>query len=513
MRILAAPTFASRVRAVAPDPLLVMRLGLFIVCLGAMARTEADPDLWGHVRFGADIVAARNVPRLDAYSFTSDRPWVNHEWLAEVLMFGAYRALGASGLILLKTVLVLALFVMVIRQVRPLEHVIVRDRFTVLLAIALLPRVLPVRPQIFSLVLFCALLALVTAADRGRWRTLVAVPVLMVFWVNLHGGWLVGLGVLGVWVTCTFGSRGRSRRQRAILLAVGAASVAATLVNPYGPGLWRFLYETVGFGRADVSDWQPIYRLPVITAASWLLVAVVAVVVTVRARATARPASVAITALLLIGSFRVSRLDAFFAIAVVMLLAPMLAPRQGTAEVRATAPRPFHRLGRTRFVAAGAAAIALALVPLALGVGREAGCIGMSRAFMPEPDAARFVLANHLTGRMVTWFDWGEYAIWYFSPSIQVSLDGRRETVYTDATIAANRGFFFARDGAALGYPDRVKADYVWLPNALQAAAGLNHAGWVRIFRGPVSSIFARRAATYYVQPARSLGPACYPGP
>jgi hypothetical protein len=68
----AAPTVASRLRAVAPDPLLVMRLGLLLVCLAVMARTEADPDLWGHVRFGADIVAAQSVPRVDVYSFTSD---------------------------------------------------------------------------------------------------------------------------------------------------------------------------------------------------------------------------------------------------------------------------------------------------------------------------------------------------------------------------------------------------------------------------------------------------------
>jgi len=39
---------------------------------------------------------------IDPYSYTSDIPWLNHEWLSEIVMYGAYNAAGAPGLIILK---------------------------------------------------------------------------------------------------------------------------------------------------------------------------------------------------------------------------------------------------------------------------------------------------------------------------------------------------------------------------------------------------------------------------
>ena len=59
---------------------------LFVILL----RTIADPDLWGHLRFGLDMVAARAIITTDPYSYvTTEQIWINHEWLTEVLMAGA----------------------------------------------------------------------------------------------------------------------------------------------------------------------------------------------------------------------------------------------------------------------------------------------------------------------------------------------------------------------------------------------------------------------------------------
>jgi hypothetical protein len=60
------------------------------VILVAVAATRADVDLWGHVRFGTDILHSGRLASIDPYSFTSDVPWVNHEWLAEVLFAAAW---------------------------------------------------------------------------------------------------------------------------------------------------------------------------------------------------------------------------------------------------------------------------------------------------------------------------------------------------------------------------------------------------------------------------------------
>ncbi len=62
------------------------------------SRTVADPDLWGHVRFGQDILRTGRIIQRDSYSYrTGDQPWINHEWLSEVIFAWLYEHAGAAG--------------------------------------------------------------------------------------------------------------------------------------------------------------------------------------------------------------------------------------------------------------------------------------------------------------------------------------------------------------------------------------------------------------------------------
>src|SRR5258706_713327 len=81
-----------------------LRLAIASVFVAALAPTWADPDLWGHLRFGADIVA-HGIPARDPYAFTSAPVWVNQSWLADALMHAAWAAGGASLLIGVKLAL------------------------------------------------------------------------------------------------------------------------------------------------------------------------------------------------------------------------------------------------------------------------------------------------------------------------------------------------------------------------------------------------------------------------
>jgi hypothetical protein len=80
---------------------VLLRIALLAVLFAWLSHTRTDPDLWGHVRFGHDIVSTRSLPAADSYSFLADRPWINHEWLAESVMYVAYAAGGPPGLVAL----------------------------------------------------------------------------------------------------------------------------------------------------------------------------------------------------------------------------------------------------------------------------------------------------------------------------------------------------------------------------------------------------------------------------
>src|SRR6185369_2096151 len=86
-----SPVADSRHRTAA----LLLPLVTLLILTCFLAGTSADADLWGHLAFGRDIVRDHAVHASDPYSFTSDRPWVNHEWLAEVIMWLCYAAGGA----------------------------------------------------------------------------------------------------------------------------------------------------------------------------------------------------------------------------------------------------------------------------------------------------------------------------------------------------------------------------------------------------------------------------------
>src|SRR5262245_41022496 len=88
-----------------PGWLRLLELLVAATCLFAIADTVADPDLWGHLRFGLDALASGQVIQTDRYSYLSDRPWINHEWLAEVVFASIYRVAGPSGLVVLKVAL------------------------------------------------------------------------------------------------------------------------------------------------------------------------------------------------------------------------------------------------------------------------------------------------------------------------------------------------------------------------------------------------------------------------
>jgi len=98
-----------------PESFLIAAVAM--ACLaGLVLSTSTDQDLWGHVTFGRDIVRLGALTRADPYAFTSDRSWINHEWLSEVLMYVAYAAFGGAGLITLKVLVCVATAILIVRQ-------------------------------------------------------------------------------------------------------------------------------------------------------------------------------------------------------------------------------------------------------------------------------------------------------------------------------------------------------------------------------------------------------------
>jgi hypothetical protein len=202
-----------------------------------------------------------------------------------------------------------------------------------------------------------------------------------------------------------------------------------------------------------------------------------------------------------VAALRVSRLDAFFALATVFFLGPLLS-RTPEAVIANSTPAVSARAWRLTLVTV----LAVVLAAGAWQLPRIKAGPGS-----PEPGAAQYILEQRLEGRMLTWFDWGEYAIWHLSPRIRVSIDGRRETVYTDEVFTRHLAFYSGMPGAE-SYPDVIGADYIWLPRELPAVQILLARGWHRAFEGPVSIVLTRSARAERVRSTSPGGLRMFPG-
>ena len=442
-------------------------------------QLSSDPDLWGHLRYGQDWLATRTLPSSDVYSFTSDRPWINHEWLTEAIFAFAYRAGGTIALAILNAAIVLAALAIARWSARRagMAGWRLEGLTAIVFAFGVAPLTQTLRPQALSSLLFVVLLALVREVDRGRHRMALALPFLFLAWANLHGAWVMAGGVLAIW-TFVKAAQTSSSRVRLALVGAGAASAAATLVNPYGIELWRFLFETIRFERGDIVEWGSLISTPIMFL-PWTATVAIALVALTRSRRQHLP-YLAVCLFLSVASFRVIRLVPFFSLSVFLLLGPLLA--RDSAPVRA----PIDVRGW-----AGALIIWMICVGSSTLGAARVGCLQTRGSFVIDERAASFLRENQATGRLVVWFDWGEYVSWHFGQALKVSIDGRRETVYSAAMLQAHNAFFRNQPGARQ-FLERLSPDYVWLPRTVPVSAAITGWGWAPIFETETSTVWAR---------------------
>jgi hypothetical protein len=451
--------------------------------------TKADPDLWGHLRFGRDMLETRHLSSGDLYSFTQDQPWLNHEWLSELLMAGAFVAGGTAGLVLLKATLLLGVFLVVWPAFRGVDF---GARAAVVAALVLGTGSITKtwRPQLWSL-LGLAVLCRVLAEDRRRARRWL--PLLFVLWANLHGGWLLGLGVLGLWVLASVWTR---RDRTAEWIAIVAMCALGTFCTPYGWSLWAFVRHSVGTQYA-ITEWQPLWNT---ASADWLVwVPSAAVGLWSLAAGSDRLRRAAVLAALALASLRLARVTPFFVTSAGLLIAPSLA-RQWPARTLPIAAneRPFALV-----------MFAAALTVFAWVVSASARCIEIAGSWAPDRLAVP-LLNSAGPGRLVTSFNWGEYAIWHWGPSLQVSIDGRGEA-YSDARFVEYRA---VREGTAEGLHtlNTWRAEYVWLPADSRRTRDWLASHGYRIEHDSDQSFLAVRTDLSPLRSVGAVGPAaCFP--
>ncbi len=228
----------------------------------------ADADVGWHIRTGEYILDHHQVPHHDLYSFSKPgAPWYAWEWLTDILDALLFRWAGLKGVVLTAGV-VIALFATTLmrRIVDAGAHLFVA-LLVALLSVGAASMHFLARPHVFTLLLLSISMGIIEADRRGAnpARIWWLVPITLL-WTNLHGGFLVligllALGTVGAAVEAYIHHRNSDSALRWAALTVSCAAVS--LVNPYGWGLHAHViqYLRSDWIRSVVQEFQsPSFR-------------------------------------------------------------------------------------------------------------------------------------------------------------------------------------------------------------------------------------------------------------
>jgi hypothetical protein len=229
-----------------------------------------DPDLWWHVRVGQDILATHRWPTVDPYSFTvAGQPWIAYEWLGDLLLGWVARVGGLLGLdILLFTlasVVMLALY-----GYATLKSGNSKAGFFVSgLMCSLAFASFNLRPQMIGYLFLILVLVVIEKFRQGRNYALWFLPPIFLIWVNTHGSFIIGIGVVafyliaGLWEFRAGSVEGRkwTPEQRIRLEIALLLSLAVLPITPYGAQVAVYPFD-MAFAQpinvANVLEWLPM---------------------------------------------------------------------------------------------------------------------------------------------------------------------------------------------------------------------------------------------------------------
>jgi tetratricopeptide (TPR) repeat protein len=490
-----------------------------IYALLAGLRTVTDFDLGWQMATGKWIAEHHQIPSVDVFSYTAQgQPWI-YPVGSELLFYAAFLLGGWALLSWLGAAVCTGTVALLLRR---------GSLITATLAVLVIPRIAfhtTPRADMFTVLIFAAFLSLLWEQYESGTAKLWLLPCLMAAWVNLHLGFISGVALLAAYLVLEAfdliqverraAARKRLRKSARWL----GATVAATLVNPWGWGIYRALLRQNAAMREHsqwITEWAPARLSWTLFSSAWsvrgttgtfytmLLIATIAILVALWRRQFG-------AALLLAGalwfSIRHIRFEALLAVVLVVVGGAALK----TAFVTVGELMKQDRLRWLLAAAAVIVVIALACVRSADLVSNrtylsttEMGSFGTGLSWWFPEGAARFLERENIPGEIFNSYEEGGYLTWQLGEKYRDYIDGRALPFGPE---------LFLRNSTLLGTPPesrewhaeaaRYNINAMIIPlgryNALQFfpvlrqfCADLN---WRPVYLDEVSAVFVRRTA------------------
>lgn len=476
----------SAVRGLVP---LCAAVGAYLFYLSAGEILLRDTDTMWQIRVGQWILDNGAMPTSDVFSFTHyGEAWISSSWLSQVLYALVYGG-DWAGPVILSSLAIGATVAIFLHLLSP-HFDPARAILIAALALLLSTTHFLARPHVLALPVLLAFIGgLIAAADRRTSPSWWLLP-LMTLWANLHGGFVLGLALIGpIGLEAIWNVEPARRRQLIVQWGVfGLAALAASCVTPYG---WNSLLgatKILSLGKllTLIGEWKPAdFSKPSFFEATLLgLIGLICY----RRLTLPVPRILLLLGLIWMALSHVRNIEVFAFIAPLVLAKP-ISEQWGTASA-----------GASRFEDNRSAPVVTILAGLAMLVGASLTTTMFVAQhpfkFLPmfSPVAAVDVLQQHKAERVFSTAPFGGYMV---SRDMKVFIDGRAE-LYGEQFVLDYYDALDARDvGQLLGLLDKYRIDATLLSSDSPAGNVLDHLkGWKRLYKDDIAVIHVRADET-----------------
>jgi len=450
------------VRAILPSVSdLIFVLLLVALTFGILSsRLLSDADIGWHVRNGQQILSTHVLPREDSFSSSmSGKPWYAWEWLYDVVIGAIYNVAGLNGVVFFSSLIIAFTFALVFRWMLAKGANLPISVLFLLVAASASTIHFLARPHVLSWLLAAVWFRILEMTEAeaipgGRDKRLLWLPLLMLIWVNVHGAFLLGFVLLGLYLGAAlmerFGSdtmdecAAADKRLRALSF-VGSLCALATLLNPYGYHLHIHIYKYLSnrFLMDHIDEFQSpnFHGLAQKCFAALILITLFTLAV---GRNRTRLSSLLVVVFASYAGLYASRNIPVSSILLVLIAAPTLSAciidlgrsEESSARLRNLVARVedfSQRMGRMEFGMVGHLWPAVVMA-LSLWVCLHHGRLGSDQILNARFDEQRFPVqaADFLARQQVrepifTSDYWGGYLIYRLYPQLKVVVDDRHD--------------------------------------------------------------------------------------
>lgn len=470
---------------------------LFIFCIGLYCFTNPTPDndLWARLIAGSYIVENLSVAKFDFLSYTPTHPWYDHEWGASVFFYLALKYFGENGLFLLGGFLSALTVFFCYKTVeirKPKSSVAFNILYYAFMFWIVSSRMgAVVRCLIFTCLFFSIFLYILERYRNKGGKCLILLPLLMLFWCNIHGGCMSGFLLLGIYIIGEF----LNKKPVKPYIYTFFACIPVLFINPYGVEYVKFLFYAATMPRIYISEWFSPFLGNNLTAYlryKLYLIFIIAVQIIYLLKNKINFIKLDKTKTLLILVFiylSMSHLRhiTFFIFTAGTLMYDEFYSIYNTIlnKIKFKNEEINNSINLLKEIFVYVSLISITL-PSVLNKDKT---IDITITEYPR-FAVEFIRINKIEGNLFINFDWGSYAAYKLYPNNLIVMDGRYEEVYNPDLLLLLKNFHLVKEDWYKIIRD-YKTDVMIIEKKYPVFEEISkHPDWVKVFENDLSAVF-----------------------